>query len=275
MRKICRLLVCSCLFAGMFAVSANAQYRKYPVGTPAIGESYHVEVSGDLWKPSPTLMVSSEQFGLIGTEIDAVNDLGFQAARFREFRVVLRPAKKHKFRLDYIPISFNGDTTLRRDITYNGLLYRANLPVQSSLEWKAYHFGYEYDFLYRDRWFVGLLLQAKYTDVNVAINSPAIEPQHNQVAAPIPALGGIVRVYPMSNVSITGELTGFKLPTSVDKQGRYDGKFLDFNLYGTVNFSNNFGAQVGYRSIDVMYKVEQDTGDFTLKGLYFGGVARF
>jgi hypothetical protein len=79
----------------------------------------------------------------------------------------------------------------------------------------------------------------------------------------------------MTNISITGEVTGFKLPASVDKANRYDGKYVDFNIYGTVNLTGNFGAQVGYRSMDVMYRVKTDTGNFTLKGLYFGGVARF
>ena len=46
-------------------------------------------------------------------------------------------------------------------------------------------------------------------------------------------------------------------------------------LPGTVNFTDNFGAQGGYRSFDVIYKVDNDNGDLQVKGLYFGGVARF
>jgi len=42
-----------------------------------------------------------------------------------------------------------------------------------------------------------------------------------------------------------------------------------------VNFTDNVGAQGGYRSFDVIYKVENDNGDLQLKGLYFGGVLRF
>ena len=274
MRKTLSLLVCSGVIALVSAGPADAQYRKYPVAQAATGEAYHIELSGDLWKPSPALVVSSEQFGIVGTEIDAVNDLGFESTRFKELRVVLRPGKKHKFRFDYIPITFNAETTLRREIVFNGLRYRMNLPVNSSLQWKAYHAGYEYDFLYRDRWYVGVLLEAKYTDVNVALNSPGLS-EYASVAAPIPAIGGVVRIYPMTNVSVTGEVTGFKLPTSVDKANRYDGKYIDFNIYGTVNLTNNFGAQVGYRSMDVMYRVKTDTGNFTLKGMYFGAVARF
>ncbi len=275
MRKMTGVLICSVLLSIVVAARADAQYRKYPAAeSAAIGEAYHIEVSGDLWKPSPALTISSEALGIIGDEINAVDDLGFESTRFKELRVVLRPGKKHKFRFDYIPIKFEAETTLRRDITFNGILYRASLPVNSALDWKAYHFGYEYDFLYHDRWYVGLMLEAKYTDVNVNLNSP-IDSEYASIAAPIPAIGGVVRVYPLSSVSITGEINGFKLPTSVDKDKRYDGKYLDFNVYGTVNLSANFGAQVGYRKMDVMYKVKKDTGDFTLKGLYFGAVARF
>ncbi len=86
-------------------------------------------------------------------------------------------------------------------------------------------------------------------------------------------MGGIGRVYVVPNISITGELTGFKLPEGIDED--YRGRYFDFDLYGTVNFSDNFGALLGYRSLDVFYKVEEDTGDLTLKGLYFMGVARF
>lgn len=268
------VIVGACLVSIVCASSADAQYRKYPVSQPTIGESYRVEVSGDLWKPSPTLVVSSEQFGIIGTDIDAVSDLGFESTRFKELRVTLRPGRKHKLRFDYIPISFTAETTLRRDITFNGILYRASLPVNSRLDWKAYHFGYEYDFVYRDRWYLGLILEGKYTDVNVQLDSP-VEQQYSNVAAPIPAIGGVLRVYPLSFFSVTGEVTGFKLPAKIDKEDRYDGKYVDFNIYGTLNLSNNFGAQVGYRSMDVMYKVDTDTGNFTLKGMYFGGVARF
>ena len=39
-----------------------------------------------------------------------------------------------------------------------------------------------------------------------------------------------------------------------------------------MNFTDHFGAQVGYRSFDVFYKVKRDTGTLKLKGLYFGGV---
>jgi hypothetical protein len=277
MRERVRLVACCCLFTAAFAASANAQYRRYSPASSSetvVGENYHIELSGDLWSPTPTLTISSEALGIVGSQIDAVNDLGFSKTRFKELRLVLRPGKKHKFRFDYIPIDFSGDVTLKRELIFNGQRYKVNYPVQSAMEWKAYHLGYEYDFLYKPRWFVGVVLEAKYTDVNVSLNSPAAN-EYASVAAPIPAIGGIVRVYPIKSLAITGELNGFKLPANVDKEKRYDGKYVDFNVYATLNVARYFGAQVGYRSMDVMYKVKSDTGNFTLKGLYFGGVARF
>ena len=55
---------------------------------------------------------------------------------------------------------------------------------------------------------------------------------------------------------------------------------LDLDIYGTLNFTNNFGVQGGYRSFDLGYTVKDnnittDAGSFVLKGLYVGAVARF
>jgi hypothetical protein len=50
---------------------------------------------------------------------------------------------------------------------------------------------------------------------------------------------------------------------------------VDFDLYGTVNFNEYAGVQLGYRNLDVNYLIKKDQGTFTMKGLYFGGVVRY
>jgi hypothetical protein len=117
-----------------------------------------------------------------------------------------------------------------------------------------------------------LLLEAKYTDVEATLEN-IVDTQFVRARAPIPAIGVIGRGYVLPNVSITGEFSLFKLPDSIDED--YSANFYDFDIYGTVNFTNNVGAQVGYRSFDVFYRVDSDEGDLTLKGFYFGGVVRF
>ncbi len=265
--------VWSFLVATFVAASpAAAQYGRYSVPDPATGERYHVEGRFGFWNPSPNIVVSSEALNIVGSKIDAVQDLGFTSRKFSDMHLVLRPATKHKFLFDYLPIKYSVESVLKRDITFNGQKYQVGLPVNSLLEWKSYRFGYEYDFLYRDRWFVGFIIDAKYTDAQVSLASP-IDTEYARAKAPIPGLGGIFRIYPAANISVTTEITGMQLPESIDN--RYKGHYMDVNVYGTINFTDHAGAQIGYRSLDVGYTVRQDYGAFLLKGFYIAGVARF
>jgi len=277
-RTAVRLLLLLPLCTALFATPARAQFTPRSVDDPATGETYHVEASTGLWFPTTDMTINSEALGIPGSDIDFKRDLGLQDQHFGEIHVVLRPFKKHKFRFQLIPIKFEQESTLERDVIFQGQRYRVGVPVNSSLDWKAYRFSYEYDFLYHNRWFAGFILDAKYTDVFAELNSP-LDRESIHARAPIPTVGGIVRGYIVPNISITGELTGFKIPDSASKN--YKAHYADFDMYGTVNITNNFGAQLGYRTFDVGYRVAKDSGvttdagSFVLKGMYFGGVARF
>ena len=238
----------------------------------ATGEAYNVEFFGGLWNPTPEITVSSEQLGIPGTDIDAVADLGILRKRFREFRIALRPARKHKFRIQFVPIFYEGNTVLERSIVFNGIRYNLGVPIQATARWNTWRFGYEYDFIYRDRWFIGFIAEGKYTDIDVTLDSPLVS-EFARARAPVPAIGGIGRAYLARNVAITFELTGFKLPEGIDEN--YRAQYLDLDIYGTLNFTNNVGFQVGYRSVDALYRVNKDAGDLKLKGAYFGGLVRF
>lgn len=256
---------------GLLGVPAVGS-AQYATSDPATGERYHVEASLGFWNPTPGIVFSSEQFGIPGTDVDAVEDLDIQKARFRDIRVVLRPARKHKFRFSYTPIEYSADTTLRRPIVFNGIRYEVGLPVQTQFTWKAYRVGYEYDFIYRDRGFLGVVIDAKITDASVQLDSP-INSEFASARAPIPTIGLIGRGYLLPNVAVTGEFTGFTIPESESRD--YDGRLYEFDVYGTINFTNYVGVQAGYRRLTVGYTVDNDFGDFTLAGPYLSGVVRF
>jgi hypothetical protein len=249
---------------------AAAQYGAKIESTRPTGETYHVEISGGLWNPTPNILVQSEQLGIIGSEIDGVADLGFEKTNFTGFAVVLRPATKHKFRVQYTPIKYSAETVFRRDIIFNGIRYRVGLPVSSELKWDTWRFGYEWDFVYTDRGFAGLLVDVRATQAEVRLES-LVANEFVRAQAPIPAIGGIGRFYVVPNVSATFELSFLKAPEIENSNATY----IDWDLYGTVNFNDHFGAQVGYRSLDVTYTIEDDFGDMVLRGLYFNGVVRF
>ena len=279
MRNVARLAVLLPAALVLAAAPALAQFQPRSLSDPATGEKYHIEAGFDLWKPTTEMSISSEALGIVGTTIDFKKDLGLEDQNFRALKLVLRPAKKHRFRYQYIPLKFEQQATLTRDVVFQGIRYRVGLPVNSLLNWKAYRFTYEYDFIYRDRGFIGFMLDSKYTDVTASLQSP-IDFEKIHARAPIPTIGGIGRFYVMPNISITGELSGFKIPDSVSKQ--YKAHYADLDIYGTVNLTNNFGVQAGYRSFDLGYDIKEDTsltttdaGSFVVKGLYLGGAVRF
>jgi hypothetical protein len=254
------------------AARVEAQDVAKPASNRATGENYHVEIGGLFWFPTPEVDITSEALGIIGSKIDFVSDLGIEKSTFKQLDVVLRPATKHKFRFEYTPITYTATATLKKTIIFNGIAYPISLPVASELKWKAYRFGYEYDFVYRDRGFAGLILEAKYTDIEATLRN-AIDTEFVHAKAPVPAVGFIGRGYVAPNIAITGEFSFFPLPR--DTFDRYKAKYYDLNIYGTVNFTNYVGAQVGYRSFDVFYHFDEDEGDLRLRGLYFGGAVRF
>jgi hypothetical protein len=274
-RPLYRWAVLTALLA-LLAAPASAQYKPKPLNDPATGEKFHIEGGADFWFPSTNILVTSggsgSLSGLSGTEIDAKRDLGLTDKRLPKLQVTLRPARSHKFRFEYIPIEYEATTTLTRNIDFNGQRYRVGIPINATLDWSAYRFAYEYDFVVKNWGFVGFVVEAKYTDVNVQLASPVLN-EFARARAPLPALGGIGRYYVVPNISITGEVNLFKLPDSIDS--RYGGHYTDIDIYGTVNFNNYFGVKGGYRSLDMGYLVKQDSGSFTLKGIYIGIVARY
>jgi len=276
-QRLCATLIC--VFAALgIAMPASAQYGVRQSTNRATGENYHVEIGGFIWDPTPDVVISSESLGIPGDQVNFVTDLGIAKTKFNQLKIVLRPGTKHKFRFEYTPITYDAQTIVPRAFVFNGQRYDVGLPVTSNLQWKAYRFGYEWDFVSLDRGFAGLILEAKYTDIQATLTASFAgisDTEFTHAKAPIPAIGFIGRGYVAPNISITGEFTGFKLPGAGTSGNKYSGKYYDLDIYGTVNFTDHFGAEVGYRSFDVNYVVKTDNGTMTLKGMYFGGKARF
>jgi hypothetical protein len=160
----------------------------------------------------------------------------------------------------------------RSTVTFDGQTYPAGIAVNSTLDWKAWRFGYEYDFVSNQRGFFGTIVDVKYTDVSATLTAGG-RVGATSARAPIPALGGIGRIYLASNLSLTGELTGFAFPGGWIKST--SGHYADMDLYAMLNFVDSFGIRAGYRKFDVEYVRDADTGTFKLSGPYLGVSIRF
>ena len=270
-----RVMTCVLAMAALLAVTqtAEAQYSVPGTSQRSIGETYWVEAMGGLWNPAPQGLIQSSGLGISASQIDFVDDLGYEKKAFKDFRFVLRPGRKHKLRVQYVPISYSSDAVFERSVVFNGQRYDVGLPVATEFAWKVWRFGYEWDFVSREKFFVGVILEAKYTQIDASLNSPAhVQPEFTSAKGPIPSIGGVVRYYVIPNASVTFELSGIKTPL-IDQ--KYEAKYIDWDLYGTFNITNNFGVTAGYRVMDVMFLADLDGGEMKLKGPYFGGIVRF
>jgi len=248
----------------------SAQYR--PPSGPVVGEQYHIEATYGWWNAEPSLVVNSTALGILGSDVDLITDLGIAKKRLSQLDITLRPARKHKFRFEYLPITYESDAILKRTFVFNGQRYSVGLPVQTAAGFETYRYGYEYDFIALPRGYAGVMLDVRYTNVDVDLRSP-IGQEFTSAAVPIPTIGFTGRAYLAPRVSVTAEYSFMRVPEKY--HDTFDGRYNDFNLYGTVNLNRYVGAQVGYRTLDVFYDAEGDTGTLKFKGLYFGGVVRY
>jgi hypothetical protein len=116
------------------------------------------------------------------------------------------------------------------------------------------------------------VLDFKQTDLRATLTTPIIA-EYRRFAAPIPALGGTFRIYPIPQASVTGEVTVFRLPENIVRNTK--ARYIDVDFYGTFNVNRYVGGQLGYRSFDLGYSDTTFLGDLRLKGFYFGAVVRY
>jgi hypothetical protein len=253
--------------------AARAQYGAPELDARVSGEHYHAEVSGTLWNPDVQGLITSEKFGFVGSNIDFVDDLGFERTRFRDLRIVLRPSRKSRFRIQYTPVRYEAETTLKREITFNGQKYPLAMPVQSQFDWNVWRFGYEYDFIYRSRGFVGVLLEGRYTRMTAELKAPLIPTEFTRVRAPLPAIGLVGRAYVFPELALNFEVSMFRVPEGTIED--IEANYYDWDVHGTFNVSRNVGLQLGWRRMSSFLKVENDSGDVAFQGLWFGGALRY
>jgi hypothetical protein len=264
-----------CVLALLLATAspALAQFTPKSVYEPPTGERFGIEGFAGFWSPAADMVISSESLGIPGSRIDFKRDLLLEDHKIRDLRITGKFARKHKFRFQMVPIEYSQEgVKVTRDIVFNGQKYSVGIPVNWVADWRTYRLGYEYDFLVKERGFGGFIADVKYTKVSAELATPFFS-EFARAHAPIPAIGGIARVYVVPNVSATFELSGIKLPGSINED--YRAHYADMDLYGTINFNRYVGAQIGWRSLDVGYLVEEDYGNFDVRGLYFGIVARY
>lgn len=225
-----------------------------------------------LWfNPDPEIHLQSGSItaatGL--TNIDFVQEFGIEKKGFPEIRFTV--GRSHKFRFGYIPIKYEADATIRRTITFRDQTFVVGVPASTLIKEDIWRFGYEWDFVSREKGYVGVIGDLKYVKLDASIDSPALaRTAATEQKAPVPTIGLGGRGYPHPMVSIGGEWTGLKV-----KRDDFEASLGDWDINGAVTFGGHVGVQAGYRAFTIDFTIDDDIGDIKVKGPYIGAVVRF
>ena len=257
-----RLIVCA-LFTFAFGTAAHAQ-------TDSIvpGENFHVEFDVLWWHPSPDLTVNTGRLESVGiTDFEFASTFGIEEVWFSDFRFLYRPARKHRIRFGYSPTRYEESAVLTREIRFDDKPFTGT--VAADVRWSLWRVGYQWDFISRDRTFIGVFGEVKYNRVHASVRANG-QGAVLESDAPAPTIGVNGRFYPHRHVAVAGEFAVFKYTG-----GDFDGTFFDLDVSATASITKNLGFQGGYRAVTADYFVDPDSADLTLKGVYVGFVSRF
>ena len=264
---LARLAACV-LFTIAWSTGAQAQTE---ADLPP-GENFIVEFNVLWWKPSPDLSLQTGTLAEAGIDVlDFDSEFDLQDDWFSDFRFQFRPARKHRIRFGYSPTRYEKSAVLSRDVNFGDGTFTGT--AAADIRWSLWRVGYQWDFISRDRTFVGVLGEVKYNRVHATVRSNFAGATLD-ADAPAPTVGLNGRFYPHRHVGIAGEFAVFKFTG-----GDFEGTFLDFDISATFSVSKNFGVHGGYRAVSSVYLLEDDRGDdrgdMSLKGLYAGFISRF
>ena len=263
------------LAALLVAGRADAQFA---ADNRVPAEQYHVELSLRFWTPTPGLQLSTGSLATLGVgAVDFVQEFNLANDRFTEYELTSKPGRKHKLHYSSIPIKYEASTVINRTLQFGGLTVPVSAPASTSFDWRLKRYGYEYDFVAASHGYVGLLTDIKDNKLNASISALPYGSDALDLHVWVPTVGLAGRVYPHRMFSVSGdfnvEVTRFKGLSKLKSD--WDGKFVDFDVYGTVNLGKVVGLHAGYRSIVVDYTSDSDLANIRMKGMYWGGNVRF
>ncbi len=271
-------LACLLIGAPSGARPATAQLSGPPTDFP-VGELHHVELLGSLWPPSQDLTVAHRGSDASATTTGAAGHAGSPAPRFMDLRARLRLSRRQRVHFDYLPVRYDAVTAPDRPASPGNAEPGPGAPIASILTWRTWRLAYEYDVIHLARGSLGLFAEATYTDLRIARDSGCVAGsaacELARMRRPIPAVGGVVRLYPSPVIMLGAEASLLRMPWGIGDFLGYDGEHLAYDVHAVLNFIDAFGLQLGYRSRDLSLRTAKQDYDMKLEGVYAGALLRF
>lgn len=110
-----------------------------------------------------------------GTLFSLSEELDASPRVFYRIRVGYTFGTRHNLSVLYAPLEIKSDGSIPRDLTFEGVIFPANTPLEGTYKFNSYRLTYRYDIVERPKFEFGLGFTAKIRDAKVALYSSADE----------------------------------------------------------------------------------------------------
>lgn len=254
---------CGLLVTGLFLFAPAAPAAALPF----------VEVWGEAryWRPILESVIVASAPGFPEDPIDPVDTLGVEEEQNAyEARAGLTLLGRHKFRIGYLPLSFDGDRVITQSFTFQGQPFAVSDRVLTDLDVKILRAGYEFDFFKTPLGYLGILFEVHYFDGEARLrNVTGGFDEKADFRVPVPVVGLAFRTYPTITriVSVGAEVVGVYAGST--------GHYLDGEASITISPFPFVELTGGYRVIDLEGEEGDDSLDLFLHGPFASLTIRF
>ncbi|MFH1093627.1 MAG: hypothetical protein V1739_05670 [Candidatus Omnitrophota bacterium] len=229
-------------------------------------------VTGEYWTASLTSDIKITDLGVIGTELDFIDDLGLDDS---ENITTLSGAIDLPFLprivVSYFDLSVDGSKNVTRTFNYKGKTYSVGTNLTSSLDVSCLEGYMEFMLLKQDFGELGVLLGARLFSVETQLtdNTTGITDSES-VEGPVPIVGAQAEIQLPAKFRIGGILKGFSI--------NYDSS--EFKMYDIAaalhyDFNRFMRASAGYRYFLIDGKDDQNSAEVKFTGPYIGLTGSF
>ncbi|MBU1092699.1 hypothetical protein KJ836_03475 [Patescibacteria group bacterium] len=231
-----------------------------------------VSITADYWMPNVDASIKSSELSIIGTEIDIIDDLGFDNSEsVPAFKASIDLPLFPEILVSYFAIDSDAQKTLTKDVVYKGTTYSSTILVNSSYDITHYEALLGFPLINADTVKIELLVGAKYFEVETSLTTSGVT-QTDSVDGPVPVVGVMAGINLPSKFRFEGIARGLAL--EVDN---VDAKLYDIEAAVHYDFNRFLRASAGYRYflLDAEDSSTNDSVDIKFAGPYVGVTGSF
>jgi hypothetical protein len=150
-----------------------------------------VSVTADYWMPTLDANIQSTDLAIIGSDIDIINDLGFDdSENIPALKASLDLPFFPELLVSYFAIDASATKDITKTLTYKGVAYNVSDNVSSSYDITQYEALLSFNVIDADAGKLGLLIGAKYFEVETELRDNTLGTTKSEsVDGPVPVIG--------------------------------------------------------------------------------------